>query len=119
MPTLPDKTIVKVSLETFNEIANALEASGKTINKESDITLTKDISIKGPIDYRQVTIRKDILEFVKDVYMSPLNDDMNQISDSEHFLNFFDDVYNYVLKGERPTAKPATETKTETKAWGK
>lgn len=119
MPTLPDKTIVKVSLETFNEIANALEATGKTINKDADIILTKDMSIKGPIDYRQVTIRKDVLEFVKDVYKAPMEDGLFEVSDSNHFINFFDDVYTYILEGKKPETKAIIDVQPKASSWGK
>ena len=106
------KIDLKVSMETFNEIANALEARGEKVNSTENIVLTKDVSIKGPIDYRQVTIRKDVLVEVAKVYKTPLINDF-EVSNSKHFIDFLDDVYNYILKGERltvdtPTAKVTT-----------
>lgn len=116
MPASSTIINVNVSLETFNEIANALEASGKKINADAPLTITKDTKIKGPIDYRQVTIRKDVLMEVVKVYKTPIDGNEYEVSDSKHFINFFDDVYNYVLKG-KVTAEPTTETKPKANTW--
>ena len=93
---------INVSLETFNEIANALEARGIKVNKDAPISITKDIKIKGPVDYRQVTIRKDVLMEIAKVYKTPIIKDF-EVSDSKHFINFLDEVYLYILLGK---AKP-------------
>lgn len=100
---------VNVSLETFNEIANALEAAGVKINADAPISITKDIKIKGPVDYRQVQIRRDVMQEVVKVYEPPMNEDGSVcLTDSSHFINFLDDVYSYILKGEKPKATPTT-----------
>jgi len=98
---------INVSLETFNEIANALEARQIKINKDAPISITKDIKIKGPVDYRQVTIRKDVLMEVAKVYKTPIDKKDYEVSDSKHFIDFLDAVYQYVLLGKQTT----TETK--------
>lgn len=105
-------TNINVSVECFNEIANALEASGKKVNAENPITLTKDISIKSPIDYRQVTIRKDVMDIATRAYEPQMNADGFCITDSAHYINFINDVYNYIFKGEMPTNTPTVQSTT-------
>lgn len=102
------KAEISVSIPTYDEILNALDAKGIRLAPDTDIVLTKDIKIIAPVNYKQVTIRRDVLEQVAKVYKAPIDGDF-EITDSEHFINFFNDVYNYVLKGERPAAKNKTE----------
>lgn len=114
---------LQVSLETFQEIANGLEAKEVKINSDANITLVKNIKIKGPIDYRQVQIRRDVLMEVVKVYKAPMIDDI-ELTDSQHFINFLDDVYKYVFKGEKPAAttppnKIVIETQPNKTGWGK
>lgn len=95
---------LNVSMETYEEIFNALEANGIKNSRDASITISKDVSIKSPINYRQVTVRRDVLEQVVKVYEPRMNNDGSAcLTDSVHFINFFNDVYNYVLKGEIPT----------------
>lgn len=109
---------INVSMECFNELANALEAQGQKVNPENPITVTKDIKIKGPIDYRQVTIRKDVLVEVSKVYKTPVDEREMEVSDSTHFINFLDDVYKYIFKGEKPKTQETKTTTVEPKKSG-
>lgn len=109
MPTPTQTHNVNVSLETFNEVANALEAAGVKINADAPISITKDIKIKGPVDYRQVQIRRDVMQEVVKVYEPPMNEDASvTLADSSHFINFLDDVYNYILRGKKPETPKKT-----------
>lgn len=108
---------VNVSMECFNELANALEAQGQKVNPENPITVTKDIKIKGPIDYRQVTIRKDVLIEVAKVYKTPVDNREMEVSDSKHFINFLDNIYEYILKGTKPEDKTAKPVETKKSGW--
>lgn len=102
-------TVINVSMETFNEIANALDLQGKKINKDDPITLVKDIALKSPIDWRCLQVRKDVLMAVVPVYEPKVDQNSDYcLTDASHFLEFVDAAYNYVLKGTLP---PKTDTK--------
>lgn len=102
-------TELNVSLETFNEIANGLEAKGIKVNADSPITIAKDVKIKGPIDYRQVQIRRDVLSEVVKVYKAPVDKREMEISDSKDFINYMEDIYQYILTGKKVETKPKSE----------
>lgn len=121
-PSLVRKEI-NISSEAFDEITGALQDAGIKLEKDDSFTITKDISIKGPILYRQVNLKHQILMEVVKVYKTPIDKDF-EVSNSSHFIDFLDDVYLYCLTGEKP-AKPenrnqtkATSTKPKNKPWG-
>lgn len=96
--------ILDVSETTYEEIFNALEAKGQKPNSEVELTLKKDVALKGPINYRFTTIRRDILEHVVKAYR-PIIDNEFELTDAAHFIEFYDAVFNYVLRGDKPAAK--------------
>lgn len=107
--------ILKVSENTFNEIANALDNLGIKVNPEENITLSKDTAIKGPVDWRHVQVKRDILPQIAAVYKPKMTEDGTIcITDSLHFINFFDDCFNYVMKGDKPKDNTPTITATIT-----
>lgn len=109
-------TELKVSMECFNEIANALEAQGKKVNPEESITITKDTSIKGPVDWRLVKVKMDVLQWYKDVYQPPVDENQFLSNNNSHFIEAFDAVVDYILKGDKPDnqTKVASAKKTKT-----
>lgn len=115
-PTLVRKEI-SISSEAFDEMTGALQDAGIKLEKDDEFTVKKDLAIKGPILYRQVNLRHQILAEIKSIYKPPMVDDI-ELSDSAHFINFFDDVYKYCLTGEKPEGKPTTETKPKPKSTG-
>lgn len=99
---------IKVSEATHSEIVNALNANGKKINPGESFTVTKDVSIIGPIDWRAVQVRRDVMAEVVKVYEPRMNENGDKcLTDSHHFIAFLDDVYNYILRGDKP--KPAEQ----------
>jgi hypothetical protein len=102
------KTSIKISIPTFHEIAQRLEESGVKLNDADTITLNKDISLERPIDWRLLTVRKDCVTEAIKVYRHPTQDGEYEIADSSHFLNFVEDIYNYVLSEKKPDEKPTT-----------
>lgn len=110
------KIDVKVSSEAFDEFTGALNDAGIKLGKDDEITITKDMAVKGPINYRQVNLRHQILIEVAKVYKTPIQKDF-EVSNSAHFIDFLDDVYKYILEGKDKT----TDNKTKTPAksgWG-
>lgn len=101
---------VKVSQEAFEEILNALEAQGVQLNRENPITITKDIALKGQVNYRQVTIRKDIMQIAAMCYKTPINEKDFEVSNSEHFCQFAEDLYQYALTGDKPSKESVKPT---------
>lgn len=115
------KTSLKVSVPTFHEIAQKMEETGNKIGESDTITLTKDTALERPIDWRMVTVRKDVVTEAAKVYHAPMDNDGFEITNSVHFVNFVDDVLNYVINGTKPenqvkTTAAAIQPK---KAWGK
>ena len=86
---------LSVSVSTFNEITSLLEKEGVKINSDCVLTLEKGVALVPPIDYRLVTIRRDVLiESIKLVN----NINISEVSD---FIEFTDKLFNYVLIGKK------------------
>ena len=84
-----------VSIPTFNEIASLLEKEGIKINSDRALTLEKGVALAPPVDYRLVTIRRDVLiESIKLVN----NINIGEVSD---FIEFTNKLFNYVLIGKK------------------
>ena len=80
---------------TFNEIASLLEKEGVKINSDRVLTLEKGVALVPPVDYRFVTIRRDVLiESIKLVN----NINISEVSD---FIEFTNKLFNYVLNGKK------------------
>lgn len=103
------KIELNVSSDTFDEISNALNDKGTKINGDDPILLTKDIAIKGPINYRRVNLRHQILMEVAKVYKTPIDKDDYEVSNSKHFIDFLDDVFHYILEGKERIAEVKTK----------
>ena len=123
MPTMPKPPMKRtlegakrynlvISEDAMYEFTEALKANNIQLTSEDEVTITKDIAVTGPYNYRQVNLRHQILMEVAKVYEPLMSDDGDKcLTDSKHFINFLDDVYKYVLSGEKPSAT-VTELKT-------
>ena len=94
---------LKVSLATYDEIAGALEQAGAQINRGEALNISKSDKLSPPVDFRLVTIRRDIVTECSKVYSSPFDENGRAISDAADFLKFADAVYQYVLNNKLPT----------------
>lgn len=115
MPT-PPKAIrheVKVSHNIFEELTSALNEAGIKLEKNDEYTVKPDIAIKGPILYRQVNLRHQILMEIVKIYKSPVNKDDMEYNDAKDFITFLDDVYQYILTGNIP-ASPENKNQSTT-----
>ena len=118
-------TKLVVSQDTYNEIASLLEQQGIKVGEGRPLQIEKGTEIKGPYDFRLVTIRRDCLTEASKCYQSPTIDNPDDagwrcINDTTHFINHIDKVYQWVLSGEKPkeeAKQPSTSTKTKPKEW--
>ena len=116
MPSPIPRKEISISSEAFDEMTGALQDAGIKLEKDDEFTVKRDMAIKGPILYRQVNLRHQILTEVVKVY-EPLPDDNGMCkTDSSHFINFLDDVYKYCLTGDKPEATTTTQPKAS--GWG-
>ncbi len=115
-PTLVRKEI-NISSDAFDEMTGALNDAGIKLDVNDEFVVKRDISIKGPILYRQVNIRHQVLMEVVKIYKSPVKNDF-EINDAEDFVNFLDTVYKYILEGTTPEITLKTETKPKASGWG-
>lgn len=117
---------IKVSENTYNEVANALDGLGKKFAPGTPLTIEKDITIVNPINWRYVGIRKDAAEIAAKVYAET---DSKGEQTSDNFVLFAEEVYQFMLKGTvpevkgkskptTPKTKPQSETKTPATVWG-
>src|ERR1051325_1916621 len=102
------KIEIQISENAHSEIVHALNEHGHKINAGDNIVISKDIGIKGPYNYRQVNLRHQIMQDVVKIYKSPMIDDIEK-NDSKEFIDFLDDIYNYILKGEKIENKTLKE----------
>lgn len=114
MPTTPRKEI-NISSDAFDEITGALHEAGIKLEKDDSFTITKDMAIKGPINYRQVNLRHQILIEVSKVYKTPITNDF-EVPNSEYFIKFLDDVYEYIKTGEKKSKSETTKAINPNKA---
>jgi len=84
---MPSK--IKVSIGCYNEIAEALQKAGQTINQQGSLTIEKDATIEQPYDFRLATIRRDCLMAVCRL----------PLADTEAIVNTANKAYQWVLKG--------------------
>lgn len=111
------RTSIEISSEAFDELTGALREQGVNLDNDSEFTVKKNIAIKGPILYRQVNLRHEILKEVVKAYEPKVDAEREFcLTDSKHFIDFFDDVYNYVLTGKKPSATVTQLTPTP-KEW--
>lgn len=89
-----------VSLATYDEIAGLLEQKGIKINTGEALTLSKTDKLVPPVDFRLVTIRRDVMGICTPAYKSPLDPNGNPITDSADYIKFVDDNFQYILHGK-------------------
>lgn len=92
-----------VSLSTYNEIAEILEKKGISTAEQRELTLEKGTQLEAPVSYKLVTIRRDAAGIAALVYK-----DQNMIND---FVDFCDEVYNYIMYGKPEEPKKEEEWK--------
>lgn len=99
------KNIINVSSECFDEITGALNEKGIKLDNDTEFTVKKDTAIKGPINYRQVNLRHQLLIEIVKIYKSPINDKEMEFNDAKDFIEFFDKIYQYILTGQSEIKK--------------
>jgi hypothetical protein len=89
-----------VSISTYNEIAGLLETQGiKLGDNHKEITLEKNMELLSPIDYRLVTIRRDVADIAAKSY------NQQNFDNHEDFVEYVNKLFNFILKGELPEQK--------------
>lgn len=116
MPTPTTKNTINISSEAFDELTGALNDKGIKLESDTEFIVKKDLAIKGPINYRQVNLRHQIMIEVAKVYKAPIDEREMEISDSSNFIKYLDSVYKYILTGEQPQTA-TTETKSKKSGW--
>ncbi len=104
------KYTLRISEDAMYEFTEALRANNIQLTGNEDITITKDMAVTGPYNYRQVNLRHQILIEAVKVYKSPINANEMEYNNAQEFIKFIDDVYQYVLTG-MTEQQSDTETK--------
>lgn len=94
---------LEVSLATFNEIAGILERSGAKINSGDSLTIDKSDKLIPPVDFRLVTIRRDVASLCASFFKMMPEDK------PEKFVDFVKETYNYVLNGDETPQEKTDE----------
>jgi hypothetical protein len=96
---------LKVSISTYNEIASLLELQGIKLGENNNqLILEKDTQLLSPIDYRLVTIRRDVADIAAKSY------NIQNIDNNVSFVEYVNELFNFVLKGEIPQKQTNTLT---------
>ena len=94
---------IKLSIPSYHEIAGNLEAAGIKLTENETLIIDKDVSLERPIDWRLLTVRKDCIIEAAKVYRHPVDPNGDfEITDCQHFLNFVEELYQYILNGKKP-----------------
>lgn len=80
---------IKLSLSAYNEFQTVLERQGIKLSSNEKIILESDDQIVTNVDYKLVTIRRDIADIASKSYDGS----------SEYFVKYVDNLYNYVMFG--------------------
>ncbi len=100
---------IKISTAAYNEIATALERLGVKADGSTELTLEKGTQLSCPIDFKMVTIRRDVAAIAKDCYK-----DQAQHFSGGLFTDFCDQLMTWVMT-DKQYDKP--EAKKSTKGW--
>lgn len=83
---------IKVSVSAYNEIATALERLGVKADGTTELTLEKGTQLSCPIDFKMVTIRRDVATIAATCYK-----DEAALHAPLDFVTFCDKLMNWVL----------------------
>jgi hypothetical protein len=107
---------IKVSETCYNEIANALDRLGKKVEPGAKITIEKNDKIINPIDLRAATMRRDAAQIAQVAYRSDITNTTGQVSaNPQSFVEFCNEIYQFILKGEYQQVSQPTAAKKEWK----
>ncbi len=97
---------IKISTAAYNEIATALERLGVKADGSTELTLEKGTQLSCPIDFKMVTIRRDVATIAASSYQH--REDRQQ-----SFVPFCEDLMNWIMdeNKEITTIDPTKHTK--------
>jgi len=81
---------VRISVAAYNEIATALERLGVKADGTTELTLEKGTQLSCPIDFKMVTIRRDIANIGAQCYTE-------QTTIEGTFVEFCDKLMNWIM----------------------
>lgn len=91
--------ILKVSMDTFSEISDALEREGRKLGDAKIIQLEKTDTLAQPYNFKLVTIRRDVADIAAKAYKG-----------HDSFIDLVKELYDFVLEGPKSEVE-TTETK--------
>lgn len=111
---------IKISVSAYNEIATALERLGVKADGTTELTLEKGTQLSCPIDFKMVTIRRDVATIAAQCYKDAfkLHDDKwanliqqnkpipEELKSSLEFVPFCDQLMTWILSEEKSETKP-------------
>lgn len=83
---------ITISVPAYNEIAAILEQQGHGMGDGKTLTIERGTQLKSPIDFRMVTIRRDVADIATKA---------NVAVDRENFMKFVKELYEWVVQ-EKP-----------------
>lgn len=116
---------IKVSTAAYNEIATALERLGVKADGTTELTLEKGTQLTCPIDFKMVTIRRDIASIAATCYKDAAalhdNEYMTKLTNKEEislelkkplgFIDFCDQLMTWIISENKP------KLETKPKGW--
>lgn len=114
---------IKISTSAYNEIATALERLGVKADGTTELTLEKDTQLSCSIDFKMVTIRRDIASIAASCYKDACRE--NEMIQSVEVINsggafqrkaltfpeFCNQLMNWILSEEKPNPYAHDTTK--------
>ncbi len=84
---------IKISVAAYNEIATALERLGVKADGSTELTLEKGTQLSCPIDFKMVTIRRDVATIAATVYKQGMYDEKG----SAPFIDLCKEMMHWIL----------------------
>lgn len=90
---------IKVSNDTYNELYEACTLAGYKLGENvTSLTIDKDTSITNVINFRLVTMRRDVADIASKTY---------QHDTGVKFVDYVNELYEFILNG-KAEVKPKT-----------
>lgn len=83
---------LKISTSAYNEIATLLERNGIKASEMGELILEKGTQLSCPIDFKMVTIRRDVASIAAQAYKG----------EPSEFIDFTKKLYEFILSEEKP-----------------